>query len=487
MVDGISKETPDSGWQEPIAGAQQLAPDSDEVSSEPAFRPEWLAQFADFSNNSVNHAAESLAKDSSIAASTTNDAYVVQFGLMATDRWTSTAPWSDSWLTDIDQYATVNGPSADSSLWQFYEGLRPVHVAGATPPLDGTDGAATGGYHDGAEPGSAPGGTDLNAHAAVPVGSSTPLSIIMDISTLTTTGGGMGFNEVGFAASQDWAAPGGSGIETITTLVSAADSAPTPSFLSSTFHNPFGDLLAATGFPTIAAAHLQPNHAPVVSINHPYSPTGEWSHVGDWVSYFDADGDPAVQYQFRDDGLAPNSAYLSTPSNTHVPDGTTLTVAATDLTNVLVHSGDPNTIDTIWVRASDGSNWSAWAPIDFATTASNQAYGSGFALVEVFFGLVAPELLPVPIVVPEIGLLASPGPDTFVFNQNSTGATIFNFDPSQDTIQFEGTSLTDFASVLSHTTDDGHGNAVIAYDAHNAVTLQSVTSAMLHPSNFHIL
>ena len=44
MVDGISKQTPDSGWQEPIAGAQQLAPDPDEVSSEPAFRPEWLAQ-----------------------------------------------------------------------------------------------------------------------------------------------------------------------------------------------------------------------------------------------------------------------------------------------------------------------------------------------------------------------------------------------------------------------------------------------------------
>ena len=84
-------------------------------------------------------------------------------------------------------------------------------------------------------------------------------------------------------------------------------------------------------------------------------------------------------------------------------------------------------------------------------------------------------------------ILASPGPDTFVFNQNSTGATIVNFDPSQDTIQFEGTSLTDFASVLSHTIDDGHGNAVIAYDAHNAVTLQGVTPAMLHPSDFHIL
>ena len=467
MVDGISKETPDSGWQEPIAGAQQLAPDSDEVASEPAFRPEWLAQFADWSNNSVNHVDESLAKDSSISPSTTNDTDVVQFGLMATDGWMSAAPWSASWSADIDQYATVDGPSADGSLWHFYERLRTVHVAAATPPLDGTDGAATGRHHDGAEP-------DLNAHAAGPVGSSTPPSIIMDISSLATTGDG-------------WIAPGGSGIETIPTPVFVADSAPTTSFMSSTFHNPFqfGDWLAATAFSTTAAAHAQPNHAPVVSINHPFSPTGEWSHVGDWVSYSDPDGDPAVQYQFRDDGLAPNSAYLSTPSNTHVADGTTLTVAATDLTNVWVHGGDPNTSDRMWVRASDGSNWSAWAPIDFATTASGQAYGSGFTAVVFsgdFFGVFI-EVLSAP---PPPPFLASPGPDTFVFNQNSTGATIIDFDPSQDTIQFEGTSLTDFASVLSHTTDDGHGNAVIAYDAHNAVTLQGVTPAMLHPSDFHI-
>jgi hypothetical protein len=318
----------------------------------------------------------------------------------------------------------------------------------------------------------------------------------MDMSILVTTVGGESINEVAAAASQGWTAPGGSGIETMTTLASAADSALTTSFLSSTFHNPFGDFPVAAAFPTIAPAHAQPNHAPVVSINHPFSPTGEWSHVGDWVSYSDADGDPAVQYQFRDDGLVANSAYLSTPSDTHVPDGTTLTVAAADLTNVLVHSGAPNTSDTMWVRASDGSNWSAWVPIDFATTASGQAYGVVITVpVPVVGGggagggVIAPELLPVVVVSapPPPPILASPGPDTFVFNQNSIGTTIIDFDPSQDTIQFVGTALTDFASVVSHTTDDGHGNAVIAYDAHNAVTLVGVTPAMLHPSDFHIL
>jgi len=105
----------------------------------------------------VNHADESLAKDSSIAPSTTNNTYGLQFGLMATDEWMSPAPWSDSWPAHIDQYATVDGLSADGSLWQFYERLDAVHVAEATPTLDDTDGAAASGHNDDAEPGSTPG------------------------------------------------------------------------------------------------------------------------------------------------------------------------------------------------------------------------------------------------------------------------------------------------------------------------------------------
>src|SRR4051812_25676791 len=108
MVDGISEEAPEFRWEEPIAGAEQLAPHSDEVAFESGFRPEWLAQFADPSNNGVSHLDESPAKDYSRP-------------------------------TDIDQYATFDGPSADNSLWQFYEHLRVIHVAGAMPPLDDPD------------------------------------------------------------------------------------------------------------------------------------------------------------------------------------------------------------------------------------------------------------------------------------------------------------------------------------------------------------
>jgi hypothetical protein len=254
----------------------------------------------------------------------------------------------------------------------------------------------------------------------------------------------------------------------MTTLAPVADNAPVPSPSSFVFDHPF------------VSPTLNPNHAPVVSINHPFSQTSEWSSVGGWISYSDADGDAAVQYQFRDDGLAPNSAYLLTPANAHNPAGTIITVAPTDLTSVLVHSGDPDTSDTMWVRAFDGSDWSAWAPIYFATTASNVSYGAVITLViapltPFVFVQIAPDTLVV---------AAQPGPDTFLFQPNSSTATISHFDPAEDLIRFQGTSLADFAAVLGHTADNGRGDAVITYDAHSAITLEGVTRDMLHASNF---
>jgi hypothetical protein len=144
-----------------------------------------------------------------------------------------------------------------------------------------------------------------------------------------------------------------------------------------------------TGFPT-AAGNAEPvwapafadaapathsNTAPVVSINHPFSPTGEWSNVGTWVDYADADGNPATLYQFRDSNPAANSAYLSTPDNAHWAANTDVTVAAANLDDVRVHSGGANTSDIMWVRAFDGTDWSNWAEIDFMTTAQNFSSG----------------------------------------------------------------------------------------------------------------
>jgi len=197
--------------------------------------------------------------------------------------------------------------------------------------------------------------------------------------------------------------------------------------------------------------------------------------------------------QFRDDGLAPNSAYLSTPANAHNPAGTIISVAPADLANVLVHSGDPNTSDTMWVRAFDGNDWSAWAPIYFATTAANVSYGVVVTLVntgvvDTLVVQVAPGT-PVVQIIPDVPLVAvaQPGPDTFLFHPNSGATAISHFDPSEDVIRFQGTSLADFAAVLDHTADNGHGDTVITYDAHSAITLEGVTRNMLHTSNFQLV
>ena len=92
-----------------------------------------------------------------------------------------------------------------------------------------------------------------------------------------------------------------------------------------------------------------------------------------------------------------------------------------------------------------------------------------------------PVTLPIPLPA------AQPGPDTFLFHPNSGTTAISHFDPSEDVIRFQGTSLADFAAVLDHTADNGHGNAVITYDAHSAITLEGVTRDMLHASNFQLV
>src|ERR1041385_8758426 len=148
------------------------------------------------------------------------------------------------------------------------------------------------------------------------------------------------------------------------------------------------------------------------------------------------------------------------------PAGTIISVAPADLANVLVHSGDPNTSDTMGVRAFEGNDWSAWAPIYFATTAANVSYGVvtlvNTGVVDTLVVQVAPGT-PVVQIIPDVPLVAvaQPGPDTFLFHPNSGATAISHFDPSEDVIRFQGTSLADFAAVLDHTADNGHGDTVI--------------------------
>jgi hypothetical protein len=112
------------------------------------------------------------------------------------------------------------------------------------------------------------------------------------------------------------------------------------------------------------------NTPPVATIGDHSLHTTTWSQVAGWISYSDADGNPAVSYQFVDQGSAAGSAQFWTPSG-YLAAGDTLTVAATDLANVWVGGSSLTGSETMYVRAFDGTDWSAWDP--FTLTSTNTA------------------------------------------------------------------------------------------------------------------
>jgi VCBS repeat-containing protein len=89
--------------------------------------------------------------------------------------------------------------------------------------------------------------------------------------------------------------------------------------------------------------------------------------------------------------------------------------------------------------------------------------------------------------------LASPaatgpnGSDTFVFAANFGHETIANFHPDTDVIEIDHTVFADFQALLAATHDDGNGNAVIAANPNDTITVKNVTVAQLvqHQSDFH--
>jgi len=110
-----------------------------------------------------------------------------------------------------------------------------------------------------------------------------------------------------------------------------------------------------------------PNHPPVATIDDHSLTVNQWSRVAGWISYSDADGNSATQYQFLDGGTATDSGYFWTSSNSHNPAGTPITVTAADLDNVWIRGGQVTGSEQMWVRAFDGTDWSAWDPFTFTT------------------------------------------------------------------------------------------------------------------------
>jgi hypothetical protein len=114
---------------------------------------------------------------------------------------------------------------------------------------------------------------------------------------------------------------------------------------------------------------LPANRAPVATITDKSLLTNQTANIASWVSYSDADGDAATQFQIIDNGTAANSGALIGPGGAVVAAGTTLTVTAAQLANVLVRGGSVAGSETMQIRAFDGKDWSAWDSFVFNTTA----------------------------------------------------------------------------------------------------------------------
>jgi len=89
---------------------------------------------------------------------------------------------------------------------------------------------------------------------------------------------------------------------------------------------------------------------------------------------------------------------------------------------------------------------------------------------------------------PNQALSGFAGSDTFVFNFAGVGhATVTDFHPATDLLQFSSPIFLNALAVLNATQDDGHGNSVIVIDAHDTITLSGVLKAQLHASDFHFV
>jgi Cadherin-like/Nidogen-like/FecR protein len=89
---------------------------------------------------------------------------------------------------------------------------------------------------------------------------------------------------------------------------------------------------------------------------------------------------------------------------------------------------------------------------------------------------------------PNAVLTGNAGSDNFVFDFANVGqATVTNFHADTDLLQFKTSMFANAQAVLDATQDDVHGNAVIALDAHDSITLTGVTKAQLHQADFHLV
>jgi hypothetical protein len=133
------------------------------------------------------------------------------------------------------------------------------------------------------------------------------------------------------------------------------------------------------------------NKSPTETVFPQSATHGQSFAASSLVSASDPDGDTIVKYQFWNSAGDPSSGYFVL-NGTAEPVQQSIEVTAAQLASFSFQSGSGN--DLLWVRASDGYQWSSWqsftvtAPIDHApvVTASdlNAAHRQSFAASSLF-------------------------------------------------------------------------------------------------------
>jgi hypothetical protein len=86
--------------------------------------------------------------------------------------------------------------------------------------------------------------------------------------------------------------------------------------------------------------------------------------------------------------------------------------------------------------------------------------------------------------------IGGPGNDNFVFTPGVGADTVLNFNPQQDTIEFDHfTNVQTVQELQSLITTNTHGDAVIDLGNHDSVTLANTTTAQLQQAiqNGHVI
>jgi hypothetical protein len=86
-------------------------------------------------------------------------------------------------------------------------------------------------------------------------------------------------------------------------------------------------------------------------------------------------------------------------------------------------------------------------------------------------------------------LFGGSGSDAFIFAPNFGQDIIKNFQPNDDTIRIDHTVFANIAELMEHTSDNSSGDAVIAANAHDTITIMGVTTDTLqhHLNSFIII